>query len=135
MKTVAVADTAAISTEAALAIFDSLDPIEVEAMFGPWKGSGFPTHHPLDGALEAYHWHSKRFDSAEHVHPLVFDTRQGGTVCVNPLWLLPLPGWIDRWPIPKSKPMGHLGAAGHPALRGASAPDRLSRQNQRHHDL
>ncbi|WP_081748151.1 GXWXG domain-containing protein [Leptolyngbya sp. PCC 6406] len=30
-------------------------------MFGPWKGSGFPTHHPLDGALETYHWHGKRF--------------------------------------------------------------------------
>ncbi|MGF1569324.1 MAG: DUF4334 domain-containing protein [Nodosilinea sp.] len=104
----AVADTAAISTEEALSIFDRLDPIEVKAMFGPWKGSGFPTHHPLDGALEAYHWHGKRFDSAEQVHPLMFETGRGGTVCVNPLWLLPLLGWINRWPIPKSKTMGHM---------------------------
>jgi hypothetical protein len=81
----AVANPAAISTQTALSIFDRLDPIEIEAMFGPWKGSGFPTHDPLDGALEAYHWHGKQFESAEQVHPLVFETGRGGTICVNPL--------------------------------------------------
>lgn len=88
IRTSGIADTAAISTEAALAVFDSLATIGVEDMLGAWTGSGFPTHHPLDGVLEAYHWHGKRFDSSEQVHPLVFENRRGDTVCVNPLGLL-----------------------------------------------
>lgn len=68
------------TTEQALALFDALEPVPVEFMLGPWKGEGFATDHPMDGLLEAYHWHGKRFESTEAVHPLVFSK---------------LGGWID----------------------------------------
>lgn len=60
------------SAEDALAFFEALQPVELEAMLGSWVGAGLPSGHPLDGALEAYGWHGKRFDSPEEVHPLVF---------------------------------------------------------------
>lgn len=95
-----------VSTAEALNIFDSLDTVDINAMVGSWEGSGFPTDHPLDGALEAYHWHGKRFETPEHVHPLVFNTVDGNTASINPLWMLPVVGWLDRLPIPKSNAVG-----------------------------
>ncbi|WOD41466.1 DUF4334 domain-containing protein [Nodosilinea sp. E11] len=97
-----------VTTAEALAIFDGLDTVEVDFMLGAWQGSGFPTAHPLDGALETYHWRGKRFEHPEHVHPLVFTTATGGTTSVNPLWALPLLGWIERVPIPKSEGVGRI---------------------------
>ncbi len=97
-----------ITTAEALDIFDRLDTIDVSDMIGSWQGSSFPTDHPLDGALEAYHWHGKRFDTPEHVHPLIFKTADGNTASINPLWMLPLVGWLERLPIPKSAAMGNI---------------------------
>ncbi len=84
------------STEEALAIFDSLEPVDTSFMLGAWKGAGFPTGHSLDGLLEAYHWHGKRFESLEDVHPLVFSTLHGRTTCVNPLLVMPVIGMLNR---------------------------------------
>ncbi|WP_035994723.1 DUF4334 domain-containing protein [Leptolyngbya sp. KIOST-1] len=92
----------------ALALFDSLDAVGIDSMMGAWKGASFPTQHPLDGALEAFHWYGKRFETADDVHPLVFETLGGGTTSVNPLWALPLLPWLDRWPLPKASALGHL---------------------------
>jgi len=58
-------------------------------MLGNWKGVSFPTGHLLDGVLEVYHWYGKTFESAEHVHPLVFTQRRSSKVNVNPA-LIPL---------------------------------------------
>ncbi|MBW4652360.1 MAG: DUF4334 domain-containing protein [Kaiparowitsia implicata GSE-PSE-MK54-09C] len=96
------------STAEALAIFDSLAPVEIDFMMGAWKGAGIPTEHPLDGVLEAYHWHGKWFDSADHVHPLVFTTLTGDKVSVDPVWFMPVMGWVDQVPIPKSTVMGRM---------------------------
>jgi hypothetical protein len=96
------------TTAEALEIFDSLDTVDVNFMLGSWKGTGFPTDHPLDGVLEAYHWHGKRFEDAEHVHPLVFKTASGGINSINPALMMPLVGWLDRLPIPKSKAVGRI---------------------------
>jgi hypothetical protein len=96
------------TTAEALDIFDSLETVAVSDMIGSWRGSTFPTDHPLDGALEAYHWHGKRFETTEHVYPLVFKAMDGNTASVNPLWMLPLVSWIDRLPIPKSEAMGNI---------------------------
>ena len=41
----------------ATAIFEALRPIPVEFMFGLWKGSEFPTGHPMDGKLASSGWH------------------------------------------------------------------------------
>jgi hypothetical protein len=96
------------STEEALAIFDGLEPVDMNFMIGGWKGAGFPTDHPMDGLLEAYHWHGKRFDSPEHVHPLVFSSMRGRRVRVNPIFTMPALGLLDRLPLLKSKAMGRL---------------------------
>jgi hypothetical protein len=34
--------------------------------------------------LEAYHWYGKRFESPDHVHPLIFTKSNGKRVNVNP---------------------------------------------------
>ena len=87
------------STAEALALFDQLAPVNPEEMLGSWRGEGRPTGHPLDGLLEAWHWHGKRFDSLEEVHPLVFAGLGGALVHVNParlpIGLLRAP-WVGR---------------------------------------
>ena len=74
----------ALSTEQALAWFDSLEPVAVESILGSWEGSSIPTGHPMDGSLEALCWHGKRFDSAEEVHPLIFRAADGSLFSVDP---------------------------------------------------
>lgn len=76
--------TARMTNAAALDLFDSLDTVDVNFMLGCWRGEGFHTGHPLDGLLESYHWHGKRFDSSEEVHPLVFKQANGKTATLNP---------------------------------------------------
>ncbi|MGG6237791.1 DUF4334 domain-containing protein [Nodosilinea sp. AN01ver1] len=98
----------ASSTAEALELFDGLDTAGVGDLIGSWRGESFPTGHALDGALEAYYWHGKRFEHAEHVHPLVFETMGGGTASVNPLWALPVVQWLNRLPIPKSQAAGRI---------------------------
>ena len=77
------------TTEAAFARFDQLEPVAPEEMLGSGSGEGFPTGHPLDGLLEAWHWRGKRYDSLEEVHTLVFEGWGGGQVQVNQA-LLPI---------------------------------------------
>ena len=60
------------TTESALELFDRLEPVDLDFMLGRWKGSGFPTNHPMDGLLEAFNWYGKEFVSADCVHPLLF---------------------------------------------------------------
>lgn len=87
------------TTAEALAVFDQLEPVDLEEMLGSWRGEGYPTGHPLDGLLEAWHWQGKRFDSLEEVHPLVFTGPGGGPVRVDPsrlpIGLLRAP-WVGR---------------------------------------
>lgn len=105
-------DVGKTSTEEALAIFDSLEPVDTNFMLGAWKGEGFPTGHSLDGLLEAYHWHGKLFESQEDVHPLIFTTLRGRTTRVNPILVMPLLGVMDRLlprlPFLKSRILGRI---------------------------
>jgi hypothetical protein len=67
----------------ALAFFDSLPPVTVEEMIGAWKGSELKTGNRLNGLLEGFGWHGKRFETADSAHPLIFaDSR--GLFSVNP---------------------------------------------------
>lgn len=77
-------------------------------MMGSWKGEGFLTGHPMDGLLESYHWHGKRFDSPEDVHPLVFSRRDGDLTCVNPALLGPSLSLAKQGQMPKSATVGKL---------------------------
>ena len=71
-------------TEAALAFFNSLPPLEVATMIGSWQGKGVETGHPIDGLLEWFGWHGKRFTGSDGAHPLVFERPKGGLFSVNP---------------------------------------------------
>jgi len=72
------------TTAEALALFDSLEPVNIEFMLGLWQGYGMATHHPLDGLLEASNWYGKEFISSEIVHPLLFLDSQGQLFKVAP---------------------------------------------------
>ena len=72
-------------------------------MIGAWKGAEVSTGNPLDGLLEAFGWHGKRFDSADAGHPLIFDTPAGDLVQVNPA-LIPL-GTALRFPHALRRPL------------------------------
>lgn len=109
----------------ALAILDALPAVDEAFMLGAWRGSGFDTGHPLDGVLPAYHWWGKRFDSAEHVHPLVFSTLTGGTVCLNPGWARPALPLIGRVPLPRSAAAGRVVQALLPLLATRRSGARL----------
>jgi hypothetical protein len=39
---------------------------------------------PLDGVLESLDWYGKAFESADHVHPLLSQTRSGDIVPLDP---------------------------------------------------
>ena len=72
------------TSEAALTFFDSLAPLEVASMIGSWRGKGLETGHPIDGLLERFGWHGKRFSGPEGAHPLIFERTNGGVFSVNP---------------------------------------------------
>ncbi len=87
------------SSNTALALFDQLAPVTPAELLGDWRGQGLATGHPLDGVLEAWHWHGKRFLSTEAVHPLIFAAAGGRRISVDPNWvpmaLLRAP-WVGR---------------------------------------
>lgn len=119
------------TTEEALAIFDALDAVSIEFMFGRWAGEGFPSGHPLDGALEAYHWHGKRLDSPEDVYPLLFCTIGGRTINVDPRWLAPAIPLVARLPLLKSRAAGRLVQACLPLLATRRSHARLRMSSYR----
>ena len=80
----------------ALAFFDGLPAVAVADLLGAWRGEGLPTGHKLDGLLERFGWHGKRFDSEDAVHPLVFDAPGGATVDLHPAFV-PTP-LVIRYP-------------------------------------
>jgi hypothetical protein len=86
---------AGTDTDAALAFFDGLPPVTIDDLLGAWRGEGLPTGHRLDGLLERFGWRGKRFDSADDVHPLVFDSA-AGAVHLHPAFV-PMP-LVVRFP-------------------------------------
>jgi hypothetical protein len=76
--------TEVTTRERALELFDSLEPVDIDFMIGRWRGEGYPTGHPLDGQLEAFHWYGKLFESSKDVHPLLYLNRHGDIVSIDP---------------------------------------------------
>lgn len=114
-----------VSGEDALAIFDALEAVETDFMLGAWKGEGFDTGHPMDGMLERCHWHGKRFETTEHVHPLVFRKRNGALASVKPLLAMPGLGLLDKLPMLKSEAAGRVFQVLIPLLTGQKSAARL----------
>jgi hypothetical protein len=75
-----------------------------------------PTGHPLDGVLESLGWYGKAFESAGRVHPLLFRTRSGAIIPLDPRFM-PVTVAI-RWPaLAGSAPVRMIFAAVRPLLR------------------
>ncbi|AEG91722.1 DUF4334 domain-containing protein [Ramlibacter tataouinensis] len=125
MPSVEAPGAAGATTEEALAFFDALRAVELDFMAGAWAGEGFPSGHPLDGVLEACHWHGKRFDSADEVHPLVFRGPGGTKINVNPAWVGPGIPLAMRLPLLKARPVGRLVQALLPLLATRRSRARL----------
>jgi hypothetical protein len=79
-----ILETGEATTEQALALFDSLEPVDLPFMFDRWRGSGLHTGHPLDGFLEATNWYGKEFVDADCVHPLLFSDGNGNIFKIKP---------------------------------------------------
>ena len=60
----------------ALAIYDGLDPVDIDFMLGCWAGTEIRTGHPLEGWLDIVGWYGKLFVDAETVHPLLLSGRK-----------------------------------------------------------
>ncbi|MFP5068240.1 DUF4334 domain-containing protein [Pseudonocardia nantongensis] len=104
----------------ALALFDALPAVAVPEMLGNWAGGEIPTGNPMDGLLERFGWHGKRFDGPDDVHPLVMDHPRGGRFSLNPA-LVPLPTLI-RYPAAlRHAAVARLAKQAGPAL-GTRAP-------------
>ena len=65
-------------------------------LIGSWRGRGVETGHPIDGLLELFGWHGKRFSGPEGAYPLVFQHTKGGVFNVNPA-AIPV-GFVVRHP-------------------------------------
>lgn len=75
-----------------------------------------PTGHPLDGVLESLGWYGKTFESANCVHPLLFRTRSGTLIPLDPK-LMPVRIAL-RWPaLARSGPVRRVFAAMRSFLR------------------
>ncbi|MGB3613231.1 MAG: DUF4334 domain-containing protein [Elainellaceae cyanobacterium] len=94
------------TTEQALGLFDSLPTVDLAFMMGRWRGSGFPTGHPMDGLLEAASWYGKEFVDPDWVHPLLFSGGNNEIYKVEPNPMLM--EWMLRLPIPKNDMMKPL---------------------------
>ncbi|MFN9175728.1 MAG: DUF4334 domain-containing protein [Synechocystis sp.] len=102
-----------MTTAEALALYDSLEPVDLAFLVGRWRGKGIPSQHPMDGMLEMSHWYGKAFIDPESVHPLLFEDAQGDIFQLKPdptlmrlalhfsiaryPWLAPGLNWFMRW--------------------------------------
>jgi hypothetical protein len=93
-------ETAKMTTEKALQLFDALEPVNLDFMLGRWQGSELHTSHPMDGLLEASNWYGKEFINPENVHPLLFLDNQKKIIKVapNPIAM----NWVLKFPVIKN---------------------------------
>lgn len=113
-----------VDASQALSRFAGLDPVGPQAAIGSWRGSGLATGHPFDGMLESLGWRGKQIESAEEVHPLVFDAGAGRPVRLDPS-LMPV-GLARRFPmLARSAPSKLAFRALRPLLRARRPTARL----------
>ncbi|MEZ0341479.1 DUF4334 domain-containing protein [Mycobacterium sp. pV006] len=114
------------TASAALELYDSLPPVDTEAMIGTWHGAEVPTGHPFDGLLTATGWWGKQFVDGEHVHPLLFPTADGRALWpLNPASAFSGLGIATRIPALKRFRYTRAFSALRPALRARGPKARL----------
>ncbi|MCC5613955.1 DUF4334 domain-containing protein [Nostoc sp. CHAB 5836] len=111
------------TTEKALELFDALEPVNLDFIFGCWQGSGLHTDHPMDGLLEISNWYGKKFIDSENVQPLLFLDSQGKIfqVAPNPT----LMNWVLKLPIPKNNSLKPLVVSINSLLKTEKSQARL----------
>ncbi len=67
--------------------FATLEPVAPDDMVGLWQGVGIPSGHPLDGVLENLQWFGKRFHADMRADALLFQSRSGRLVPVEPAFM------------------------------------------------
>ena len=115
------------TTEEAIALFDSLDTVNLDFMYGRWKGADIQTGHPMDGLLEVANWYGKEFVSEDCVHPLLFSNGQVGEK-QEIFKVSPSPSMMKlalRLPIPKSDAVKPVFSLFNPLLKTQESQARL----------
>jgi hypothetical protein len=92
-------DTVELTQQQAYELFDSLEPVMPDELRGLWRGREVFTGHPLEGLLSTCGWYGKRFDTDEHVFPMLFTAPGGATFCANPA-RMPLSARLNSLPGP-----------------------------------
>lgn len=108
----------------ALTFFDALPAVAVPDMLGSWRGGEIPTGNPMDGLLDRFGWHGKRFETPDDVHPLVMDRPGGGRFSLNP-GLLPLPTLLGYPAALRNATVARLARRAGPALATRAPKARL----------
>ena len=83
--------------EEAFSLFDQLETLDMNEIWGLWKGEEITTGHPFEGLLQASGWYGKKFIDEEHVHPLVMQRGNGDLYSINPAFI-PLNLPFDKIP-------------------------------------
>lgn len=100
-----------ITQEEAFAFYDTLEPVEMDLLWGLWKGAELTTGHPFEGLLTAAGWYGKRFVSPEEVYPLIFQNADGRLYAGNPA-LIPITLPYDKIPFIDKVVYGAMKVAG-----------------------
>jgi hypothetical protein len=75
------------TTDIAMKIYDNLETVNLEFMWGRWRGGSLKTNATLDGLLEETGWYGKEFIGSEKVHPLLYHMPDGKNLfSLNPIW-------------------------------------------------
>ena len=118
-----ILETGKTTTEKALQLFDALEAVNLDFMFGRWQGFGLHTSHPMDGLLEASNWYGKEFINSENVHPLLFLDNHGKIIKVAPISRAM--SWALKFPIIKNDFMKPLLRFTTPFLKTEKSQARL----------
>ena len=117
------------TAEAALALFDQLEAVDLAFMIGRWQGAGLDTDHPMDGLLEVANWYGKEFVSPDCVHPLLFLDGSGQIFKISPnsqMMKMAL-----SLPIPKNEAMKPVFTWFNPLLKTEKSQARLRMMEHR----
>ena len=117
------------TTEEALRLFDELDSVGLDFMFGRWQGSDFLTNHPMDGLLETIGWYGKEFVDSDNVHPLLFsDGNEIFKVDPNPV----ISDLGLKFPLPQNESMKPLYSTMSKLLKTEDSKARIRMMEYRH---